>query len=194
MRHRFRELMALLLGLTLAPLGCTTTGPGSKPRVDELNLVAMPVAVGVGSRANNDGIALKVYAVDNELPKTQPIRSGNLDFLLFDGLQREGFSETNRALRVWSFRPAELAGRVFTSTVGTWYFFTLSWGQDRPQANTITVIARYRPPQGPALYSAPCFIELPPPVPVAPGPSAPAMPGPTAPPAPGSPGPVAPGK
>jgi len=174
--QQFRDWSVLLaLASTLALLGCSTNRPSaSKPRVNELNLVAMPVPVSAESRPNIDSINVRVYAVDSELPKAQPIRQGNLELLLYDGLVREGFVETNQLLRAWTFPPAELASRVFTSAVGTGYFFVLSWGKDHPQSNTLTVVARYRPLEGPPVYSSACFIELPPPAPVTPQPAPPA--------------------
>jgi hypothetical protein len=194
MGRKFWELKVMLaaVGLALALPSCSTSGPGAKPQITEINLVARPVPVSLGSRPTIDGVEVKIYAANSDHPKAQPIRQGNLDFLLFDGLGSSGVSETNQPFRAWSFPPAELAARVFTSAAGTGYFFTLSWGKDRPQSSTVAVVARYRPPQGPPVYSSACFIELPPPAPVTPGPSTPAAPGaapavtnPPAPPAPG---------
>ena len=192
--RQFRGWAAVLaVAAALAVPGCSTTGStGTKPRISELNLVAMPVPVSLDSRPSSDAIEVKIYAINGELPKAQPIRQGNLDFLLYDGLVRGGVSETNPPLRTWSFPPAELAPRVFTSAVGTGYFFTLNWAKDRPQSNKISVMARYRPPQGPPVYSAACFIELPPPGPLAPGHSTSVAPG-AAPGVPGSPAPAAAG-
>ncbi len=188
--QRLRELQLLLwLGAALALLGCSTIGPN--PPITELNLVAMPVPVRVGARPRIDGIEVKIYAADSDHPKAQPIRQGNLDLLLYDGQLGGNLSETNRPLHAWSFPPAELATRVFTSAAGTGYFFTLSWGKDRPQSNAVTVVARFRPKQGPPVYSSACFIELPPPEPAAPGPSAPPAPA-AAPAATNSPAPAAP--
>jgi hypothetical protein len=189
------------LATALAVPGCSTTGStGTKRQISELNLVAMPVPISLDSRPASDAIEVKIYAIDSELPKAQPIRQGNLDFLLYDGLMRGGVSEANPPLRTWSFPPAELAPRVFTTAVGTGYFFTLSWGKDHPKSNQITVIARYRPPQGAPVYSSACFISLPPPQTAAPGPipaapgAAPAVPGSPAPATSGAPPPVGPGR
>ena len=185
--------VVLALGVALALPGCSTSGPsGGKSSINELNLVAMPVPVSLDSRPSSDGIEVKIYAASSELPKAQPIRQGYLDFLLYDGLVRAGIGETNPPLHIWSFSPADLASRVFTSAVGTGYFFTLNWAKDRPQSNKISVMARYRPPQGPPVYSAACFIELPPPGPLAPGHSTSVAPG-AAPGVPGSPAPAAAG-
>lgn len=175
-----QRLWALLaLGLVWALAGCSTSKPPAKPapvaaataaQVDELNLVTMPVAVNLESRPGVDGIAVKVYAVDVRRPKTQPIQSGVLEILMFDGLVRESFQETNRCRHLWSYPASELPAYAFTSTVGTGYAFPLGWGKDRPREDKITVVARYCPPHAPAVYSAPSYIALPAAVPPSPAP------------------------
>ena len=49
------------------------------------------------------------------------------------------------------FPRRDLLTSALTTTVGTGYLFPLAWGKDQPRADKITVVARYLPPQGPAV-------------------------------------------
>ena len=171
--HSMRLLTALtLLSLLLGSWGCASSRPTAKPTpggasspsaVDELNLVTMPVAVNLESKLGVNGIPIKVYAIDYRRPKAQPITDGTIEILMFDGLVADSFDQTNRCRHVWSFPARDLATYASTTTVGTGYHFPLAWGKDRPQADRITLIARYQPPQGRMIYSAPSYISIPPP-------------------------------
>jgi hypothetical protein len=163
----------MLLSLLLGAAGCVTSGPearkpapkepSSKARVDELDLVTMPVTVNLESKLGLNGIQVKIYASDFQRPKPHAITEGTLEILMFEGLVGESFDQTNRCRHVWSFPARDLPTSAVTTTVGTGYLFPLAWGKDRPRADKITVIARYLPPQGPMIYSAPSYISIPPP-------------------------------
>jgi hypothetical protein len=170
--HVQRLAALMLLSLLLASSGCVTSGPPRKPapdrpssgsRIDELNLVTMPVVVNLESKLGINGVQVKIYAVDYQRPRTQPIRDGALEILMFEGLVGDSFDQTNRCRHLWSFPARDLATYAATTTVGTGYLFPLAWGKDRPRADKITLIARYQPPQGPMIYSAPSYISIPPP-------------------------------
>jgi hypothetical protein len=109
-----------------------------------------------------DGFAIKVYAVDRSKPKTQPIKTGALQIRMYDGhLQQVTKPDSPQSRHVWTFSAAELKSHAFATTIGTGYDFTLNWGADRPRDDKISVIARYQPPQGLAVYSAPSSISVP---------------------------------
>jgi|GEM_PF-332518 len=162
----------VLLSLFLAAAGCVTSGPQARPapkepsskaRVDELDLVTMPVAVNLESKLGLNGIQVKIYACDFQRPKPHAITEGTLEILMFEGLVGESFDQTNRCRHLWSFPARDLLTSAVATSVGTGYLFPLAWGNDRPRADKITVVARYLPPQGPAIYSAPSYISIAPP-------------------------------
>ncbi len=159
---------SLLLSLVLLLSGCGTSAPSasvasSASHLDELDLVTSPVAVNLQSQLGVNGIPVKVYAVDYHLPKTQPIRDGTVQILMFEGLVRDAFDQTNRCRHVWSYPARDLALYTFRTTVGTGYLFPLAWGKDQPRTDKIALVARYLAPQGRTLYSAPSYVLLPPP-------------------------------
>jgi hypothetical protein len=137
-------------------------------RLDEINLVALPVPINLESLPGIDGIVVKIYGVNYKHPRTQPIDSGTLEILMYDGLVRGSADETNQCRHIWTFTAQELQAYAFTTTVGTGYFFRLGWGKDKPQRDKITVVARYQPRQGQAVYCAPSYIAIPAPMPVVP--------------------------
>jgi len=155
----FRTLPMALLGLVLAAAGCAGPGHSAKPQpapavtsspIDELNLVSMPMAINVNSQPGSaNGIAVKVYALDRDRPKTQRIAKGTLELVMFDGIVTIPSAQTNRVLRTWSFPASELASHGFVTAVGTGYFFSLGWGKDRPHSSQLTVVARFLPPHRP---------------------------------------------
>lgn len=162
--HGFSSLCFLCACLTL--LGCASHRRSATERVSrssdiaEIILWAMPLALNLDKSPGADGFAIKVYAVSSNDPKTQPIRSGQLDILMFDGALVGSVTETNQPRRVWSYSDRELTAFVFQTTIGTAYALTLHWGPDVPKQDRITVAARYRPPQGPSISSAPSFITV----------------------------------
>jgi len=154
----------------VALIGCAGSGRTATPHpppaattspINELNLVAMPMAINVNRQPGGaNGIAVKVFAVDRERPKAQGITQGTLELIMLDGLVTTASAGTNRLLHTWSFPASELPAHAFVTAVGTGYLFSLGWGKDRPRSNGITVFARYLPPQGAAISSAPSFISL----------------------------------
>ncbi|MCX6928703.1 MAG: hypothetical protein NT154_36645 [Verrucomicrobia bacterium] len=171
--------LLVLAGLVWVLAGCMGPSSAARPsprgttasassRVDEINLVALPVPVNLESMPGVDGIVLKIYGASYKHPRTQPIHSGVLEVLMWDGLVRGSADETNRCRHIWTFTAQELPGYAFTTTVGTGYFFQLGWGKDKPQGDKITLVARYQPAQGQAVYSVPSYIAIPAPLPVTP--------------------------
>ena len=172
--HAPRFIIALFC---LALAGCATAKrespaqPRTQNAIDELNVVAMPVALNLDAAPGVDGFAIQVYAVDRTRPKTQPIRDGSLDILMYDGLVKEIISDTSQYRHVWSFTANQLKPHAATSAIGASYRFTLNWGADNPRDDKITLIVRYRPDQGQAVYSAPSAIAVPGKAPVPKGPA-----------------------
>ena len=158
----------ICLGIVAVLGGCATSRPGGssssrsdQTRIDELNLLAMPVAINLDSVPGVDGFAIQVYAVDRSRPKTQAIQNGTLDILMYDGLLKEIIPDASQYRHVWSYPADQLKVYAAGTTIGASYRFTLNWGADKPRDDKVTLIARYRPVQGAAIYSAPSSIAIP---------------------------------
>jgi len=163
-------LLGACLVAALLVTGCASSGLSGKStsedsEIDDLNLVALPMPVNVSGRPGSaDGIAVKVYGINRQRPKAQPIRSGTLELLLYDGLAHKGVVETNRLVHAWTFPASDLAGHSFVTTVGTGYLFSLAWQNNPPRGSQITVVARHVSSKGSVISSAPNFIAISPPV------------------------------
>jgi hypothetical protein len=159
----------LLVALGLVPLGCGTSAASKaapvravypSSSIDGLSLMTMPMPIHVNSQISADGLALKIYASSPGKPKAQPIREGDLDVLMFDGIVNAFPSGTATCRHLWTFSARQLETLQSSTTVGTAYDFALSWGNDVPIGNQITLFARYRPPQGRPVVSAPSYLAL----------------------------------
>jgi hypothetical protein len=144
--------------------GCATTtatpsspSTGAKPAssgkgrdgIDELHLFGIPVALNLDGLQGADGIGVRVYASSAARAQGLPIRRGTLEILMFDGAL--GTATDPGALKprqVWSFPAADLKGYTATTSIGTGYQFALRWGTSRPTRDNVSILARYRPPDG----------------------------------------------
>jgi hypothetical protein len=138
---------------TGAPAAAPMTG-----RIEEIHLLAIPMALNLDQKPGLDGFGIKVYAINRALPKPLPIRDGTLEILMYDGF----VDDTNARPRcTWKYQPEELAKYERTATVGPAYEFAPRWTTNNPSQNRITVIARYTSPEGAPLDSAASIIAVP---------------------------------
>lgn len=134
----------------------TTDSPAQ--RVDAINLIAPPTAMNLDDKPGADGVPLTVYlfSVDESAPLS--MRSGVLEFLLFGG--RMGGEQLRAAtpLRTWTFTAADLQRAQDETLIGRCYKIVLRWGDQAPPTRSITLVARYVPAVGRAMYSSPISI------------------------------------
>lgn len=132
-------LVTLVAIVALGPAGCATTGGGSgstgagqvrRPSgIQELHLLTMPVALNLDGSPGPDGVAVKLFANVGNATKPAPIRSGEIEILLFDGLLSGGSAALPQPSHAWRFTAAELKGFETQAMVGTGYQLTLRWGR-----------------------------------------------------------------
>ena len=168
---RDQTLLGLLLSafVQLVLVGCASS-KANRPavshfgvlqaQIDELDLLAMPVALNLDAAPGVDGFAIRVFALDRSRPKAQPLASGVMEILMYDGFLREVLQDAGQYRKTWSFSAEQLKAYAFASTIGTGYRFTLNWGVDKPHADRITVAVRYRSAQGKTVTSAPSSISV----------------------------------
>jgi hypothetical protein len=146
------------LGLTAAALlfaaGCATTD-GGHGAVDQLHLLTIPLAINFDNTTGADGFAIKVYASRASEPKPVAISRGSVEIMMYDGVVRATDLEKARPLRTWTFATDALREHQYRTSIGTGYQFALAWGDAKPAADHITVLARYRSPDGQVIASLP---------------------------------------
>ena len=157
------------MALATALSGCFTSvrttapperGARSSSSINGLSLLTMPMAISIHSHTGVDGVAVKVFASSPGQPKSQPIREGTLDILMFDGVVKDPPAENGSSRHVWTFAATQLAPYKISTAVGVAYTLALSWDNDVPADDKITLFARYRPPQGAVVFSAPGYLLI----------------------------------
>jgi len=157
-------IISMLLMLLLP--GCSTSRTAKAPptstvttrHVDEIRLVAVPMALNFDRQPGPDGFAVKVYGLNHGSVRPQEIRQGAIQLFMFDGV----LIGTNaiEPLCTWTYSAGELRQYEMNSTIGLAYQFAPRWGDKRPNQNRFTVVARYNPDGEKALESAPSVISV----------------------------------
>jgi hypothetical protein len=162
---------AVVIGMG-ASSGCTTGtsrgdvvgagGANKRPKrpsgILELHLLTMPVALNLDGAPGPDGVAVKLFANVGNAAKPAPIRSGEIEILLFDGLLTDNNVPTLKPAHTWTFTAKELKEFETQAMVGTGYQLTLRWGSFRPKSDRVSIIARHPMGDGRYLYSTPGVI------------------------------------
>lgn len=161
--------VVISLGLSLgAWTGCVTeraAGPPIQGRsagaaIEEINLLAIPVAVNLDQTPGLDGFVIKVYASNRDRPKPVQIEDGALDIFMFDGILGVTTTASSEPLRTWHYTAAEIGEFEIKSSIGTGYQFALLWGGAEPPGSKISVVVRYTPARGTPVVSAPSIISV----------------------------------
>jgi len=160
--RRFGRVLVLALGLwVMLMTGCASTGTSDKPpAVQSLHLFSVPQAINLDDVPGPDGFAVRLFARGPSNSKGVVFPNGALEIAMFDGLVSETPAPAVKPLRTWDFTGSELKKHAGQSAVGIGYRFTLRWTDAPPTGNRITIVARYVPPSGPAVSSAPSSISV----------------------------------
>ncbi len=118
----------------------------------------MPVALNLDGGPGPDGVAIKLFANIGNAAKPAPIRSGEIEILLFDGLLSDKNLPTLQPAHTWTFTAKELKEFETQAMVGTGYQLTLRWGSFKPKSDRVSIIARHPIGDGRYLYSTPGVI------------------------------------
>jgi hypothetical protein len=153
-------LCALLVSVCLS--GCSSLSPtgGSNATIDQLHLLVTSVALNMDGKPGPDGVGVRVYASHRGGSTALPITKGNLDILMFDGNAPLKELPSQKPLRTWAYPAEKLKPQLQETSVGTSYRFAAVWGDEKPKGERVTFVARYTPPGGPPVYSAPSSVPL----------------------------------
>jgi hypothetical protein len=158
----------LLVALFLA--GCVSDPQKKKPSappqpvatsgIQEINVLALPMALNFDAKPGPDGFVIKVYAANPKRPKPLPINEGKIEVFMFDGVPGMTQDATGEARRVWTYTATQLAEYQIKTSIGPAYQFALPWGDAIPKGDRITVAVRYTEPSGHFINSAPSVISV----------------------------------
>ena len=152
-----RLICSLLLALAFA--GCATmTAGGRGDAVEEVHLFGLPATLNLDNKPGADGFGVRVFIAKSGSVKGAALQSGSLEILMFDGVLGAAEAAKQTPQQVWKFTAHELEPYRDQSSLGVGYQLTLRWNE-APKLQHITAVARYVPPKGAPVYSAPSAIS-----------------------------------
>jgi hypothetical protein len=149
--------------------GCVSESKGKKPAaipeagsqsIQEINVLAIPVALNFDERPGPDGFVIKVFASNRKRAKPLPIEKGSIEVLMFDGVPGMTEGASLQPKRIWSYSAEELKHFENTGSIGLAYQLAPLWGDAKPTGNNISVVVRYTAPSGATIASAPSVISV----------------------------------
>ncbi len=153
--------------VALVAAGCGGVGGRSGPPVvdyvDRVELIlTSPVAMNWDQHPDPDGVSVRLYFYQVRGRDVRAVTgTGRLDVLLFDGELAPEAILTTRPLHSWVFPGEQLRRSLTADAYGLWsHGLTLPWGRSIPQAPEATVVARYKAPDGPYVYSSPATVLM----------------------------------
>ena len=165
-----KPVAILVLGMFVV-VGCVTEGApssGANPKpvahVDRVDLHYKTGSQHWDNVPGPDGLLVRVMFFQITSRSRKEVHavtvSGEVEFVLYEGKVDESELFDKEAFYIWRFPPDSLPEHRLR-TMGLWgYGFSLAWGKRIPQSRFITLIARYTPPGGQSVYSAPVLISL----------------------------------
>ncbi len=159
-------LWLVILSVVLFVGGCSTSqstggaSSGSVRAIERLDLLLTPMALDLDGRPGMDGFGVRIYASNRKSAFGGPILQGNLEILLYDGTLRAEQLAGVAPLKTWRYAAGELKPFSQKTSIGTSYRFALSWGEQKPKEERITVVARYVGSDNFVVSSAPGAIPL----------------------------------
>jgi len=136
------------------------TPPPPVSQVDKVSPeVVHSMPVNWDDRPGPDGLQVRVhfFRLDRDLPVTV---SGTVEFVLYEGRLSTGDVRSARPFRSWAFPQEALPRQISRSRYGWCYAMQLGWGMHVPRSGVVTLIARYLPPDGPAVLSSPMLVAM----------------------------------
>lgn len=152
-----RPLALVLILFAAATLpGCLVDDglPGPVDVVAGMEMQVNPSPVDWRGDPRADGIEVQIRLY-REKPVQAVTVTGTLELLLYQGVVPARKIAQLKPLRTWSFSGAPLRKHARPDMTGCHYVLQLDWGTEAPPAGDLTIIARYRPPEGRWLYSEP---------------------------------------
>jgi len=94
-------LLGLIIGCASPKQKTPSPHANSEGPVDQLNMLAIPVALNFDQRPGPDGFVVKVYAGNRNRPRPVSILSGTLELLMYDGILKSPGLNTAKPRRTW---------------------------------------------------------------------------------------------
>lgn len=155
--------LALLLG-TLG--GCAGDGASrgnasaGSDRVSAVSLYGLPVAFSTTGGDTPMSFQVGVLFFRQDEPQAVRVRSGQVEFYLYEGRYRPGVGEQVKPFQFWRLSAAEIEPFAVRSLPGWGYQLALPVQGKPPTSNVVTLIARFRPLTGNPVDSEPMQLQF----------------------------------
>ena len=156
----------LLVVCTLCLSGCGVSRHFASKRVDRLLLFLSPTAMNFDGQPGLDGFSGTLYGYRRDQPKSVALEDGELELLLFAGVLKgrpltEGADQPT-PVQVLRYDASQLKLHEVIFPIGVAYKFSnVRWDKSALPAGDITVVARFVPASGEALWTKPATLTLP---------------------------------
>lgn len=156
----------LLLAALATVAGCPPMGPPTPAgvsHVDKVMLMASPAPINWDALPGADGFQARVFVFQFDDHPHVPVllAAGTLEFLLFQDHVSDDELVKGKPFLKWAFPADVLADHRAQGRIGWVHKFRLPWGTDPPKCATVTLVARFVPPDdGQPVYSKPIVIPM----------------------------------
>lgn len=133
--------------------------PGDVP--DVVSLQSAPTAVNWDGNRGADGLVIRMYFFHRDRPKAAAIRTGTVEFSLFEGAVDPREDAEAKRVQRWVYTADQLASAAGISAFGEGYSLQLPWAGAAPTGRSITLLATYYRGIDPVLRSRPVVIAMP---------------------------------
>ena len=164
---RFTYLPLFVALWPLSVVGCLrnpNSPPPAQAKVDAIEMRVMPAAVNWDAKPGPDGLqgVVILYSLGESASAVRAVPvSGTLELLMFKGRVTASTAGEVKPAYTWTFTGEQLLPMLEHGIVGWEYVLRLKWGDKPPCMGAVTLVARYRQPDGRWLYSAPnCSITI----------------------------------
>ncbi len=125
-------------------------------------LVPQQAVVNLDKQPGVDGVVAQVMLLRDfgKGPKTVLV-TGEVDLMVFEGSIPKNINNAPKPFLARTFTARELAGRVVGQYNTLWGYSLQAKWTSRPRSANIWIMARYRPPEGSAIYSSPAEQRMP---------------------------------
>ncbi len=138
--------------------GCSSTAgnASSTKAIRQITLIAAPVALDLDGIPGPEGVGIKMHAFTAGSPKSVAIREGYVELFAYD--RRGVLEQPPRPFHQWTFEVSDLEVVRSDAVLGPGYDLLLDWRPKVVVSSRIAVVARYHPPNGPPVTSAPSAV------------------------------------
>ena len=163
--EKFFKRLILFFFLIQASCGCVTNQLGvnngglsldfsGDGDVDSIRLFTSPSVLNLDNNSGVDGFTAKIYAIDEDKPKPIRVKTGEIEFIMFES------TIDGELLQIWRFDSKKLKRHMATTQIGVVYDFRLLWDKSKAPKRKAVILAQYRSVDGQVIKAVPIILPI----------------------------------